>query len=84
MITWYISEKGDDGKDGLTPETALRTIGEAWKRVQRGDSLAIMNTVKMGEVMKDHITVHGYPEEPRLIIEERTCSSMDEQSPSKR
>ena len=34
---WFLdAEHGDDAKDGLTPETALRSLSEVFKRMSDG------------------------------------------------
>lgn len=39
--TWHVRVDGDDGRDGLTPATAFRTISHGGKAVKAGDTLLI-------------------------------------------
>lgn len=39
-LVLYVSTAGDDAADGTTPDTALRSVSEAWNRIPSGTALA--------------------------------------------
>jgi hypothetical protein len=46
-ITYYVSTAGSDTADGLTPQTALRTLAAAWQQIPMGVPLDMPVTVVM-------------------------------------
>ena len=57
--------KGDDAKDGRTPETAFRTFKCATRRLRAGDTLNLVAGQVYGETL--YIWTSGTPEKPIVI-----------------
>ncbi len=58
--TLYVANAGDDAADGLTPQTALRTIRAAAERVREGDRVLL----RRGDVFRESVEF----ETPRIEI----------------
>ncbi len=50
---YHVSNDGDDSNDGRTPGTALRTLTEAAKRVERGDTILL----RRGDVFRESVEI---------------------------
>jgi parallel beta helix pectate lyase-like protein len=59
--TWYVSNEGDDDRDGTSQASALRTIGAAAKQAQRGDHILL----RRGDVFRESVHI----ETPDLTID---------------
>ncbi len=59
--TWYVSAEGSDQADGVSPGSALRTLGQAGERARRGDTIRL----RRGDVFRESVELA----EPELVIE---------------
>ncbi len=64
LRTLYVSPGGSDGQDGLSNETAFRSIGQAAKNVQAGDLVLVQGGIYREEVV---VTASGTAENPIIF-----------------
>ena len=72
--TYYVSENGDDTNDGLSPESAIRTINHlANVSISEGDAIllergSVFRMTEMLWIKSDKISIGSYGEGPKPIV----------------
>lgn len=69
---YYVSENGDDNKDGLSPATAIKTLAKASSlALSEGDTILLeRGSLFRGQLIirTEHITVSAYGKGPKPVI----------------